>query len=73
MACTAFISAINSITRCAAISKPLLSKICEPIWQWKPRISICFDSNAFFVATAAAPLEIENPNFTSSCAVEINS
>ena len=59
--------------RVAANSNDSVPNICEPTWQWNPRSSRDVCDKTCATAAAAAPLAIENPNFTSSWAVEIDS
>lgn len=60
-------------TRWAASSNPSMSKICDPMWLCRPtslRLSVAKTRR---MASIAIPPASENPNFWSSCAVEMNS
>ena len=67
------IRACSASTRRAATSKPEESKICDPMWEWSPRISTFGASNNRRTASNASPDEIEKPNFWSSWAVAMYS
>jgi diaminopimelate decarboxylase len=72
--CVPYVSrylAIKPTRRSVAISCASVPNICEPIWQWTPRSSSSGCCATASTAVHAEPEAIENPNFTSSCAVEI--
>ena len=65
--------ACSASTRRAATSKPELSKIWLPMWEWRPSSSSPSASCTMVTARHASPLVIEKPNFWSSCAVAMYS
>ena len=60
-------------TRCAATSKPDVSKICEPMCECSPAKCSAGAARTAATARAAEPSRSEKPNFWSSCAVAMNS
>ena len=60
-------------TRCAAASKPAVSKICEPMWLCSPVSCSAGSRMTRTAAVSASPVASEKPNFWSSCAVAMNS
>ncbi len=73
MPCSSRISVSNRTTRRAATSKPAMSKICEPMWEWMPTSSRLSSFSTRRTASAACPPARAIPNFWSSWAVAMNS
>jgi len=63
----------SASTRRAATSKPALSKIWLPMWEWRPRRVSPSAASTCSTARHASPLVIEKPNFWSSWAVAMYS
>ena len=73
MPCSSLIRTASPTTRCAATSKPAVSKICEPMCECSPANTSPGQAMTRRTASSAAPEASEKPNFWSSCAVAMNS
>ncbi len=71
--CSSRIRTASPTTRCAATSKPAVSKICEPMCECSPAKFRSGQAITRRTASSAAPEASEKPNFWSSCAVAMNS
>ncbi len=69
--CSRCSAARNRTTRCAATSKPSVSKIWLPMWLCSPTSESRSDFSTRRTASAASVSA--KPNFWSSCAVAMNS
>ena len=70
---SSLIRTASPTTRCAATSKPAVSKICEPMCECSPANDRPGQAMTRRTASSAAPEASEKPNFWSSCAVAMNS
>lgn len=71
--CSSRTAASSCTTRLADTSKPAMSKICEPMWEWMPSSSRESCPSTRRTASAAEPSATAMPNFWSSWAVAMNS
>ena len=65
--------AAKSTTTRAASSKAAVPKICDPMWEWRPRNRRWGASRILRTTSRACPSATDTPNFWSSWAVAMYS